>query len=441
MKVRDIEFVDRYGVLLSSMKGKPFRESSKLYDSIVEDFCLTYGARRYNALQWFFTNTSKALRNGYSGFTLKLTASYWSGNICGIGIKQVKFVLDKLQEEGYITILIGSKDTRSQWLSYPSIVRFESKLVGLFNKDEINLHIAKGCLTDLVVVKDRVTKEAIPFESTQEIEAMTDAIKAYNDSLSNVQIEFMGNPLPLVEYKRSFSGDLFNGGRLFVHGGGIQLLPESYRLEYITINGESIVELDYKANHPYMLYSLYLNENKAIAQLVSDDFDPYAADTSFIEVDHIAIAKHKIKYSLKKYDPVRNFCKRALLLSINCENFNETKNTLSNELFKDNLREDKDKEFLGLLKPNTGKMIQSLAEHNYIIEKDFYSDKGVWLQNLDSQIALRVIDLMIQSGEVALCYHDSFCCKESVEGLLYAAMQQAWKEVMSNDKYCKISKK
>ena len=37
--------------------------------------------------------------------------------------------------------------------------------------------------------------------------------------------------------------------------------------------------------------------------------------------------------------------------------------------------------------------------------------------------------------------HDSFCCRESVEDLLYAAMQQAWKDVLGSDTFCKISKK
>lgn len=441
MKLRDLEDVDRYKILLSTMKGKPFRECNKSYDSLVDTFASLYGEKKYRALQWFFTNTSKAIRNGYAGFTVRLTTNYWSGNVCGIGARQVKSVLDNLEQDGYITIFTGNKDTRAEWLSFPTVVRFQPKLLFLFDSEQIVLYVAKGCLIDTVVVKDRKTKEQLFIENTEEYLGMVGKMNDYNQSLSEVQIEFMGEPLPLVEYKRSFSGDLFHGGRLFVHGGGIQLLPEQYRLEHITVNGEKIVELDYKANHPYMLYSLYLNENKNISELISDNFDPYNADSSFLQVDSITIAKHKMKYSLSKYDPVRNLYKRALLLSINCVDFAQTKRTLGNELFKDNLRDEKDREFIGIIKPDTGKIIQALADHNYIIEKEFYSDKGIWLQNLDSEIALRVIDLMIQSGEVALCYHDSFCCRESVEDLLYAAMQQAWKDILGSDTFCKISKK
>jgi hypothetical protein len=441
MKVREIEGVERYKMLLSTMKGRPFREENKAYDTIVEAMCKVYGEKKYNALQWFFTNTSKALRNGYRGFSVRLKADYWSGNICGIGARQVKSVLDNLETDGYITIFLGNKDTRAEWLSFPTIIRFEPKLLALFDNEQVSLHVAKGCLLEYVVVKDRKTKEQIFTENTEEFLKMVSKMNDYNQSLSSVQIEFMGEPLPLVEYKRSFSGDLFHGGRLFVHGGGIQLLPEEYRLEHITINGEKIIELDYKANHPYMLYSLYLDENKGISELITEDFDPYNADSSFLQVDTIAIAKHKMKHTLTKYDPVRNLYKRALLLSINCVDFAQTKRTLGNELFKDNLREEKDREFFGIIKPDTGKIIQALADHNYVIEKEFYNDRGIWLQNLDSEIALRVIDLMIQSGEVALCYHDSFCCRESIVDLLYAAMQQAWKEVLGSDKYCKISKK
>lgn len=441
MKVREIEGVERYKVLLSTMKGKPFREENKAYNQIVDSFTARYGDKKYNAIQWFFTNTSKAIRNGYKGFSVRLKASYWTGNICGIGARQVNSVLDKLQEEGYITLLLGNKDTRSEWLSFPSIVRFEDKLLALFDNQEIKLYVAEGCLIDPVVMKDRKTKEQLLIERNEEFFKMVAEMNSYNQSLNEVQIEFMGESLPLLEYKRSFSDNLFQGGRLFVHGGGIQLLPEDYRLEHITINKEKICELDYKANHPYALYSLLFSENPDISELITDSFDPYAADSSFLVVDKMAIAKHKMKYGLKKYDPVRTLYKRALLLSINCVDFAQTKRTLGNELYKDGLRDEKDREFLGIDKPDTGKIIQALADHNYLIEKEFYSDKGVWLQRIDSDIALRVIDLMIQNGEVALCYHDSFCCRESIEDLLHAAMVQAWKDVLGSDKYCKISKK
>lgn len=441
MKVREIEGVERYKVLLSTMKGKPFREENKAYNEIVDSFTSKYGEKKYNAIQWFFTNTSKAIRNGYKGFSVRLKASYWTGNICGIGARQVNSVLDTLQEEGYITLLLGNKDIRSDWLSFPSIIRFEEKLLALFDNQEINLYVAEGCLIEPVVMKDRKTKEQLLIERNEEFFKMVAEMNSYNQSLNEVQIEFMGDSLPLLEYKRSFSDNLFQGGRLFVHGGGIQLLPEDYRLEHITINKEKICELDYKANHPYALYSLLFNENPDISELITDSFDPYAADSSFLVVDKMAIAKHKMKYGLKKYDPVRTLYKRALLLSINCADFAQTKRTLGNELYKDGLRDEKDREFLGIDKPDTGKIIQALADHNYLIEKEFYSDKGVWLQRIDSDIALRVIDLMIQNGEVALCYHDSFCARESVEDLLHAAMVQAWKDVLGSDKYCKISKK
>lgn len=441
MKVREIEGVERYKVLLSTMKGKPFREENKAYNEIVDLFTVRYGEKKYNAIQWFFTNTSKAIRNGYKGFSVRLKASYWTGNICGIGARQVNSVLDTLQEEGYITLLLGNKDIRSGWLSFPSIIRFEEKLLSLFDNQEIKLYVAEGCLIEPVVMKDRKTKEQLLIERNEEFFKMVAEMNSYNQSLNEVQIEFMGESLPLLEYKRSFSDNLFQGGRLFVHGGGIQLLPEDYRLEHITINKEKICELDYKANHPYALYSLLFKENPDISELITDSFDPYAADSSFLVVDKMAIAKHKMKYGLKKYDPVRTLYKRALLLSINCADFAQTKRTLGNELYKDGLRDEKDREFLGIDKPDTGKIIQSLADHNYLIEKEFYSDKGVWLQRIDSDIALRVIDLMIQNGEVALCYHDSFCARESVEDLLHAAMVQAWKDVLGSDKYCKISKK
>ena len=207
------------------MKGKPFRESNLSYNSVVDKLTKQYGNRKYNAIQWFFTNTAKAIRNGYAGFSFKMNNNYWSGNVCNIGARQVNSVIDTLEQEGYITVFLGNLDQKSKWLSYPSIIRFEPKLLNLLDNSQITLHVAKGCLEENVIVKDRKTKEQLKIEPSEELDKMVKEVTAYNASLGNAQIEFMGDKLPLVEYKRSFSDSLYKGGRLFVHGGGIQLLP------------------------------------------------------------------------------------------------------------------------------------------------------------------------------------------------------------------------
>lgn len=442
MKVRELDRTSLLQIQSRLMKGKPFREKNKLYDAKVQELTEGLGENRFNALQWFFTNATKAMRNGANGFSVRLKNDYWTANVCGISWRQVRFVIDYMQEKGYISIFKGSKDYQEEWKSFHTIIWFDSSLVALFDTEKLNLYIERGCLVKNVVVKDRKSKEEIDVEYSEKLERMIQEMNSYNESLSEASIEFMGKPVALVEYKRSFTQDLFHGGRLFVHGGGIQLLPQEYRLEFLTFSGEPVVELDYSSNHPNIIYEWLTQERPEIFEILGKEFKPYAADLSFVELDNLAIARQKTRTGNSGYDPVRNIAKLALLLCINCKGIGKTISTLQNEIFKDSKKkDDSERLFIGLVNPNCKKIVEAIAEHNHIISAYFYDDQGIKLQNVDSEIALRVIDFMVQNGETVLCYHDSFICRKGAKDLLNASMKEAWKEILGSDKFCKISEK
>lgn len=436
VKVRDISVVDRYVLLLQSYKAKPFREENKSYNSLVESYDNQMRGKTYPALQWFFTNACKAMKIGYSSMMIKLSDSYWSGNVAGIGARKVKDVIDFFENQGYIEVLVGSYDYRSEWKSYPTIVRFKEKLYDLVDMQDLRLYIPDERLVFPIVLKDREDKKHIGFDVDERVNKMEKELNDYNDSFKDVLIEFNGEPIPALEYKRSFSGNLYQGGRLFAHGGSVQLLPEHYRLKYLTLDKETVVEVDYKSIHPNMMYEALAQQKNSVYKLAVKGFDPYAADSSFIEVDEVAIAKHKMKFGLSKYDPVRKLYKRSLLMAINCKDVTETRNAISQDIFKDKRRPDEDREYIGLSNPDLGKVLEALSEHNYLIEDHFYKDYGVKLQYVDSKIALRVIELLLQEGQTCLAYHDSFAVKSFVQPLLEAAMMQAWKDVMGENKFC-----
>lgn len=436
VKVRDISVVDRYVLLLQSYKAKPFREENKSYNSLVESYDNQMKGKTYPALQWFFTNACKAMKIGYSSMMIKLSDSYWSGNVADIGARKVKDVIDFFEDQGYIEVLVGSYDYRSEWKSYPTIVRFKEKLYDLVDMQDIRLYIPDERLVFPIVLKDREDKKHIGFDVDERVNKMEKELNDYNDSFKDVLIEFNGEPIPALEYKRSFSGNLYQGGRLFAHGGSVQLLPEHYRLKYLTLDKEPVVEVDYKSIHPNMMYEALAQQKNSVYKLAVKGFDPYAADSSFIEVDEVAIAKHKMKFGISKYDPVRKLYKRSLLMAINCKDVTETRNAISQDIFKDKRRPDEDRDYIGLGNPDLGKVLEALSEHNYLIEDHFYKDYGVKLQYVDSQIALRVIELLLQEGQTCLAYHDSFAVKSSVQPLLEAAMMQAWKDVMGENKFC-----
>ena len=441
-KVRDLRGRELYSVLISTARGKPFRSPSKAYDHLVQDFNREMKYKRFEAVEWFFTNTARALRDGYMGFSMKLQASYWTGNDCGIGIRSINSVLTYMRENNYIYVLKGSHDYRNEHLSYVSVVRFNTKLVELFDKKEIELYIPSSAMGYPIILKDRKTKEMVELEKTEEVEKMAQEMHRYNQSLSGITIKFNGEEVPLLEYHRSFSGDLNKGGRLFAHGGSIQLVPQELRLSAITIDDESVKELDYSANHPRILLELLSQREPDVLRDIDVSLDPYAVDDSCLLVDNFAVEEHKLRFGISKYNPVRTFMKHAMMRALNCDSHERAVASLSHEIFLDNKKELCDRQYVGLPKKiDNQRVLEDVCRHNSIIEKDFFQDKGIWLQNLDSEIALRVIDLMLQSGEVVLCWHDSFQCRATAKSLLQSAMVEAWKDVLGSNYFCKVDEK
>jgi len=441
IRVRDLDALSRYTLLLHSYRSKPFRHKSKAYDPLVEQFTQQMGNRKYNGVQWFFTNLANALKLGHSAMTVKLDRSYWSANKAKIGYRQVKGVVDWMVENGYVALYTGNKDFVAEWRSYPSVIKFEQKLIDLIDIESVRLYIPSDRLEFPIILKDRATKEVVELDITEGVLEMAQQMNTYNESVDAVCVKFNGESVPAIEYKRSFSGNLFQGGRLFVHGGSVQLLPERYRLKYLTIDGEPVAEIDYRAIHASLLYENVAQKENHVYTLAKEGFDPYSADRSFMVVDDMEIAKHRVKYGLKKYDPIRNLYKRALMMAINNPNHTKARAALNNDIYKDSKLELEDRAYVGLLKPNPDQVLEALSAHNELIEDHFYKDNGVKLQFVDSQIALRVIDYLMQEGETCLAYHDSFAVKGSVAPLLESAMLSAWKDVMGENKFCFVERK
>lgn len=438
-KVRDLKGRELYSVLISTSRGTPYRNESKAYNHLVDAFNKDTKYKRFEAVQWFFTNVARALRSGNKGFSVKLSKDYWTGNDCGIGAKNVKFIIDYMEKEGYVILLKGSHDYRDEDLSYVSIVRFTQKLIDLFNMHDVELYIPSSAIDYPIVMKDRKTKEIVEVVKTEEVEKMAEEMNRYNESLVGADIRFDGETVPLLEYQRTFSGDFNSGGRLFAHGGSIQVVPQEFRLSAITIEGEPVVELDYSANHPRILYELL---GQRIEDLdVNPSIDPYSCDSEFLNVDRLAVENHKMEYGLVKYDPVRNFMKHAMMRALNCDSFEKALASLSTEFHKDKQKSEHKRKFIGLVKPDCRLTLSAICDQNEKIVGDFFQDKGIWLQHMDSEVALRVIDLMLQSGEVVLCWHDSFQCRESAKDLLMSAMMDAWKDVIGSDVFVKVDKK
>lgn len=437
-------------IIVSTYKSRPYYDNNKALSSFIQHFKdETVGVYGVNdkAIKWFVTNTTKAVRNNSTAMSIKLAMGYWSGNVCGIGYRGVKSLVSWLEANDYVDVYIGYteywkpvKDRKA----VSSILVFKEKLLSLFMETPLHLFVKKGNLEDEIVNKDRKTKEKISTRNLNNVKQERTNMKTYNKSLAGADIKFRGKPVATVEYFRSFSGDSDSGGRLYVNGGGVQLVAEKYRSKYLTFGDEEVVELDYSSIHPSLLYEKKnLTCGFDVKEALGEGFKPYNAYVQdFIKVDQIVVEKHKLKYGIEEYDPIRALCKVVLLISLNSKTLESAAHAISFEICSDRKQPLEHQSFVGITKTvDTIRICKALMEHNSLIAEHFFNDDGIKLQNVDSHIAWAVVNTLLQNDEIILCYHDSFIVRKSAEKILEVAMQDAWEYVVGGKEFCRIEKK
>lgn len=200
------------------------------------------------------------------------------------------------------------------------------------------------------------------------------------------------------------------GGRLYSivkRGIGWQNLSQEER-HTITINGESTVELDFKALHISMLY--------AIMEIQLQE-DPYTY------------------FSTK----MRSLYKTLMLRLLNARSIRGTLQSIERTLWALNrkpLISNKEMKFLNAVeqcKPNWGKLVFELMERHKPIRRFFGSDCGVYLQRLDGEMMLHILSILAQEGITALPVHDSVIVPQSAQNRATEVMQSVYCRYMGFD--------
>ena len=191
----------------------------------------------------------------------------------------------------------------------------------------------------------------------------------------------------MVQLKRIFARSSMGlGGRFY--GGWWQFIPKEYR-PYITVNGHPTVEIDYSGLHPYMLYHL-------------EGLDPPEGD-----IYDIGLWGNDLERSTK-----RPLVKEFFNASINDQYgyFRLTQLELST---------------LGVTQTKLVKLITS--KHSAIAHR-FSSGYGLHLQWIDSQLAERVMLLLMDQNKICLPVHDSFIGLLTQRNAIIEAMKTAYFE-------------
>ncbi len=185
-------------------------------------------------------------------------------------------------------------------------------------------------------------------------------------------------------------------GRLHTRGyTHVQGLARDERKE-LTINGLSVIELDYSGLHPNLLY----------ASIGKQYFgDPYAV----INDNPIA----------------RPFLKQILLCLLNADS--ETKaEQASNYWLRDNPSERRALKDIGITRARP--LIDAYKKEHELISEHFCKGKhtGMRIMNKDAEIALEVVKHFAKQNIPILAVHDSFIVKLQYEKELHETMQRVY---------------
>ena len=424
---------------LNIVKSKPFFDKSKWYESMVKCLLIEFGYKHESAIRWWVTNTVRVVKSRGTGMTVKLKTSYYKGNKCKLTASKIRAFLYELERNQYIDIYKGYKILHGarKGEGESTIVVYLDKTLDMVGALNYPLNFKASLLDDVVVVKSRDTGERKDLRNFPNIKNVRSQVEKYNNYLGTKSIKFNGKEVAVVEYKRSFTDNSEQGGRLYINGGSVQLLPQEMRSKFLTIDDEDLVELDYSSNHPNMLYEIKNTSGGVdydVKDFLGEGFKPYDCNTEFLNVDHSVVTD--------EHNPVRNLCKFALLVMLNSKGRNSAKLCINQEINNDRNKPLKDQKFHGIIgKISVEELLDSLCDHNALIEGHFYCDVGLKLQNIDSKIAMDVIDRMLQEDIPVLCWHDSFMCPLSEKEKLRCAMKEAWEFILSDNKFCYVDEK
>lgn len=336
----------------------------------------------------------------------------------------VNFIIDTFIQFGFVQQVLGNSFTHEATKIIPTM-QFRDLILS-FGSKEIDIVSEDVKEKDLVIIDSRIKKMSLRDQ--------TALVKKLNNHLSKIQVRYSlnidihptsqpypphkhtKNENPPVEqadssvfvslqnmsYKQVFGENETEHGRLYAPH---QNLPKIIRhnLEMFSEKKQEFlktVELDYSSTHLKMIY-----DKNNIACPDTLDF-----------------------YSVPGYSDIdRSFWKQVAMRAINCTSFSKASESLIRAF---NLKE------LTLPASYTSDALESLLEafvtyHNPI--KEFLFLGNMQLMNLDSKIAIRIIERFIDNNKPILSIHDSFVVLEEDQEFLFECMEDAWQEVLKTN--------
>lgn len=352
---------------------------------------------------------------------LSRNEAYWSTPKRYARLSHVIELTDLLQARGYIAMKLGyhSDDDRKEariWV-LPELLRTHDLLNTTLVttrpvKEPVELYELWGHRTRSGKRKRRL----IDYRDTEFTDRTRKILRTANDVNGRAVIKYDdGFEWQRVRsyVKAKFIGKFTLYGRLHSYGHRhVQGLSEHDR-ETITIDGQSVVERDFSALHPHLLYA---------AEGVQYAGDPYTA-----------VVRELLG---RQYDPhgwshrgrsLRSFCKTALLAALNATDFREAEQAVNYWLYQHH-NERRDLRIVSITQARP--VLEAFMTAHQPISRHFCSGglNGLRTMNKDARIALDVVWHFARQGIPILSIHDSFIVQAQYDGELRCFMDQTYRK-------------
>jgi hypothetical protein len=236
---------------------------------------------------------------------------------------------------------------------------------------------------ETIVLRD-ANKEPTDYRDTPQTMQMRKKLAPINEAITSAKIS--GNAAAPVT--RIFHETFERGGRFYAAGGAWQSMKKECR-QRLTIDGESVAELDFKNLHAVLLYA-------------------EAGETP--PADSYAIAPWP-----------RALVKLGFLVMVNAKSRQAAKLKLANDERMAEIAPPGSQEALAA----ADRLITAIKHVHAPIAQYFHSDASARLMAQDAAIAERVMLAMLRQNAIAMPIHDSFLTPRSKAELLKEAMLKA----------------
>ena len=444
--------------------------TTKKYEVVVDSLLSVDGVKASSKKEvWcLVTNVARALALKARGLSIPKEKTIYYNNPQKIGYSRLFKILDTLVDSGYLTFHKGGiltwckvEENREK---VTSIYMFTNKFLDLWADVDIKSSLCK-CEYP-VEIRCRGTKEQLSTNGVKGVVEKRKQMDIINDRYLRTAIAVNGVDVATQQYKRVFTDNLRVGGRLYNEVGGIQTMNKGLR-SMLTIDGMPCVELDFKAIHLCLLYEQLWNSGKEAQERILEElggeegivkFDPYKVNVDFlVDVDAEKVAWFRREFGQHNYDPVRNLIKKALLLAINAKSHKSAVQALAEKVYEEFRKWPNgitpDFEFYGINIPDprdeTEKerfpfsvLLRYLKESHELVGESFFSDCGIHLQAIDSDIIADVISDMVLTEDTA-CFseHDSVICPVIYADKVEQMLRESYKRKMGSDMFCKLERK